>query len=265
MSDRPGPGPGQGDWYRQQLNIPVPDPSEITSREITRAKAELKIQFDDAIAALREFIGLTASSNKEIIESRLGGMDKTHVLLQDEVRRSIDVIGQESRRLEMLFDEKLNGILTRFDGIAVQFRERDIRTDQDKIAASTAVNAALQAQKEAAGAQNESNAAAITKSENSFTKEIDGLKALIATTKDSINSQIGNLTGRLDRGEGGNAGAREQRGDTRSGLNTNLAVIGSIVAFIALLLAVGNWINARQPPPNVVAVNPSSSLNTPHQ
>ena len=46
-----------------------------------------------------------------------------------------------------------------------QFAERDKRTEQLSLADKTAIAAALQAQKEAAGAQNESNTAAINKME----------------------------------------------------------------------------------------------------
>jgi hypothetical protein len=184
------------------VNIPVPDPSVITSQEIAKAKAELRDEYNVLMHAnetARELI-------RQVLETRLDSMDRASVVLSENVNRVPTLLDRESSRLEKLFEEKLFGMITKFDGIQVQFRERDIRTDQDKIAATTAVNAALQAQKEAAGAQNEANAAAITKSENSFTKEIDGLKSLINTVRDAIQSDVGNLKQRLDRGEGSDSG-----------------------------------------------------------
>jgi hypothetical protein len=225
--------PDEGVLTRRYLNVPIPDPSTITSREIERAKSELRAEFKALLASQTVLESESRRYIKEIIETRLDGMDKAHVLIQDDVKRAVTECATNTMQLSHLFEEKLNGILTRFDGIAVQFRERDIRTDQDKIAASTAVNAALQAQKEAAGAQNESNAAAITKSENSFTKEIDGLKSLINATKDTIQSQISNLTGRLDRGEGGEAGVRQTKQDSRGNMQLAVAVAALVFAIVS--------------------------------
>src|ERR1700685_2775837 len=71
----------------------------------------------------------------------------------------------EVAKLQELHEEK-------FASIATQFAERDKRTEQLSLADKTAIAAALQAQKEAAGAQNEANAAAIAKSEAGVTKQI---------------------------------------------------------------------------------------------
>jgi hypothetical protein len=227
-------------------NIPIPDPSLLTSEQIVRAKEELRTEFGHQIEALRALIG-----------ARLDAMDRAADLLAENVNRYPTLLDREIGKVRELFEEK-------FGSIATQFRERDIRTDQDKIAASTAVNAALQAQKEAAGAQNESNAAAITKSENSFTKEIDGLKSLITTTKDAINSQIANLTGRLDRGEGNDIGSRQHGMNARANIGTVVGVVGGIVGILALLASltfgVLNQRNTSSQPtvvsPAVVPVQP---------
>ncbi len=235
-------------------NIPIPDPTEITAREIAKVKVELRDDFKSEIEHLRDSLTVARQLNKDVINGRLDAVDRATALLHENTSRFPTILDKELANLNSLFDEKLNGILTRFDGIAVQFRERDIRTDQDKIAASTAVNAALQAQKEAAGAQNESNAAAITKSENSFTKEIDGLKALIATTKDSINSQIQNLTGRMDRGEGGSQGVRQSNATMIS-----IAAVGiSVLSIIAALYIGSSHSTNGAPGPAAIAVAPIS-------
>jgi hypothetical protein len=232
-------------------NIPIPDPTEITAREIAKVKAELKQDFISEITHLKESLNVARQLKQDAVNARLDAMEKATALLHENASRFPTILDKETVNIRALFEEKLNGILTRFDGIAVQFRERDIRTDQDKIAASTAVNAALQAQKEAAGAQNESNAAAITKSENSFTKEIDGLKALIATTKDSTNSQVQNLTGRMDRGEGGAQGAHQNMGTILS----MAAVAISVLAIIASLY-LGSHSNGGGGQPSALAVAP---------
>jgi len=229
MSDR---YPAQG---VTPSNIPIPDPSLITAQEIAKARGELREEYKTAIAVITDKAENALNLTRQVIETRLNAMDTAAQLLSENVNRVPTFLDRESSRLEKLFEEKLTGMQTKFDGIQLQFRERDIRTDQDKIAASTAVNAALQAQKEAAGAQNESNAAAITKSENSFTKEIDGLKSLINTVRDAIQSDVANLTGRLDRGEGITTGGKEMRSEHR--LDTG-QLIAWIVAGCAILAAI---------------------------
>src|SRR5208283_4531325 len=164
---------------------------------------------------------------------------------QDSLAKAVGNISSEASRLETLFNQKLDGMVIRFDSIQTQFKERDIRTDQDKIAASTAVDAALQA-------QNEANAAAITKSESAFTKQIDGLKDLIEAVRNVISSDVNNIKSRLDRGEGGanpamlaeiatlrsrldqSAGGRSAEVDTRANIGTIAGVIAVIIAGLSV-------------------------------
>ena len=93
-----------------------------------------------------------------------------------------------------LFSERMEGFkaetISLGRSIQLQFDERDIRSRASEDAAKIAGNAALQAQKEAAAAQNESNAAAITKSEGVTVKQIDGILALLASNTNSMNDKI---------------------------------------------------------------------------
>jgi hypothetical protein len=95
-------------------------------------------------------------------------------------------------------------MMKNFGSVQKQFAERDVRTDQAAIATKIAVDAALQAQKEAAGAQNESNSAAITKSEAASAKQMDGIQALLQSESkatgekfDDIKTTIASLDTRL--------------------------------------------------------------------
>ena len=165
------------DAGRIQHNLPVPDPTLLTTEQLRR-----------------ELSGL-----RELIEARLDGMDIAQGLLKENVKLVAIDTEKMIKHLQELHDEK-------FESIQTQFRERDVRSDQDKIAATTAVNAALQAQKEAAASQNDSNAAAITKSEAATTKQIDGIAALIANVSKTTDDKLGVINGRLDRGEGKSTG-----------------------------------------------------------
>ena len=98
----------------------------------------------------------------------------------------------------------------KFKSIATQFTERDIRTEQTARDSKVAVDAALQAQKEAAGAQNESNAASISKSEAAFTKQIDQIGVIINTTTKGTDEKIEDIKTRITQIEGRATG----RGDS---------------------------------------------------
>jgi hypothetical protein len=123
-------------------------------------------------------------------------MDKATTLLNDNMTRVPTEIDQCMLHLKELYDERFVSVRATCDGVVdgfehklvsiaesiqKQFEERDVRSRASESAANTAVNAALQAQKEAASAQNEAYAAAIAKSEVATVKQIDGILALLAS------------------------------------------------------------------------------------
>ena len=132
-------------------------------------------------------------------------------------------------------------------GIQLQFEERDIRSGAAELAAQVAVNAALQAQKEAAAAQVAANAAAITKSEAATAKQIDGIFNLLAANTKTVDEKntavvsllsantktsddkIADLTGRLNRAEGRDKGSSGTVG-------VFVGVGGIAIAVISILL-----------------------------
>lgn len=152
---------------------PVPDPTVLTT-ELTQRE----------ISAL-----------KELIFTRLDGIDSTIELQQEQISARAAAIRDEVQHLKDVFGEK-------FTSIATQFIERDKRTEQLSIADKTAIAAALQAQKEAAGASNESIAASIAKSEAGFTKQIDQIGSSIGTLSRTFDDKINDVKSRLDKGEG---------------------------------------------------------------
>jgi uncharacterized coiled-coil protein SlyX len=180
----------------QRLNVPIPDPSSLTTEQLRRE-----------ISALRD-----------ALETRLNAMDKATELLNENVTRVPTETDKQIAHLKELHDEKFSSIQTQFD-------ERDVRTEQAAIATKIAVDAALSAQKESAAAQYAGLVAAINKSEAATTKQIDTILAQltnsakatddkiasnakavddkIASTAKSTDDKIAVINGRLDRGEGG--------------------------------------------------------------
>lgn len=193
--------------------VPVPDPTVLTTDQLLR---EVK-------------------SLKEILETRLNGMDTAIELLQHTSDRFPTRIDEKIVALKEVHEEK-------FRSIATQFAERDTRTDQTSRDSKVAVDAALQAAKEAVGEQNRSSALAIAKSEAATQKQIDQQSLLIQGTAKASDEKIDDIKERLTRiegkGEGVSADAASRQTEIRSrqsGASNNIALIGMIVgALIAI-------------------------------
>lgn len=115
-----------------------------------------------------------------------------------------------------------------FERIAVQFAERDKRTEALTVASTTAISAALQAAKEAVGAQNTSNSIAISKSEASTTESIRQLQILFDTTMSGLKDQMTDIRSRIDRAEGAAKGVGVVWGFA-------VGVIGAIFGLVGII------------------------------
>jgi hypothetical protein len=199
---------------------PLPQPPPPTPRDATD---------DQDPSALTTAVILRATAAlKELIFTRLDAMDKALVLLQsraDKVPSDIDIaVGA----IRAVYDEK-------FKSVALQFSERDVRTEQTSRDSKVAVDAALQAAKEAVGEQNKSSALAIAKSEAATTKQIDQIVILINATNASINDKVDDLKNRLssiesrlEKGEGRGVGQT----DVVAYIVAGFSLLGTIVAII---------------------------------
>jgi hypothetical protein len=211
--------------------LPNPDPSTITGAAIDKAVANLESRINTRIDGMEKAVEVfhadltrvptsvdkAIQGLREILETRLHCMEEdvqdVHTTLD---RRQADIRDQVLHLRELLDSrietsiaklheatERLADVSAeRFTRIDTQFIERDKRTDQLSLADKTAVAAALQAAKEAVGAQNTSNSIAIAKSESSTVESIRQLQALFNTANAATNDKINDLKSRLDRGEG---------------------------------------------------------------
>jgi hypothetical protein len=102
------------------------------------------------------------SALREILQARLDGMDRAAVVLSETVNRTPTAIQTAISHLKELHEE-------RFDSIALQFRERDVRTEQAAKAGKEALDAALLSAKELVAQQNEANRGEAGKTEQNFT------------------------------------------------------------------------------------------------
>lgn len=190
----------------QGPSTPRPDPTVLTTRQLIRE-----------IDSVREICG----KDKEIIETRLLGNDRAIELLEKEKDRIPELISNAVRQLKELHAEK-------FASIGTQFVERDTRTEQTSRDSKVAVDAALSAQKEAAGAQNESIMASIAKSEAAFTKQIDQQQLLIQQRTSALDDKIEDLKGRVNNNEGQTKGSGDAWG----------IIIGVVIGVGGLLIAI---------------------------
>jgi hypothetical protein len=157
-------------------------------------------------------------------------------LTTDALHREVQALRRE---FEAIIELKEETTKEKFKGIETQFALRNTAADKLVIADQKALAAALQAQKEEAAARNESNAAAIAKSEAGFTKQIDGIGALIHTMTSSFDDKLADLKSRMDRDDGRTHGVTDQRTDTRLNISTLIAVGGLLVALVFSLMRTG--------------------------
>jgi hypothetical protein len=195
------------------------DPSELTVKLLSRELANLR----------------------QIMEARMDGSDKIVGLLQGALQARPDVITKEVGHLKVLHEEK-------FASIDTQFKERDTRAEQTSKDSKVAVDAALQAAKEAVGEQNKSSALAIAKSETATAKQLDQIGINIQTTTANLNDKIDDVKVRLLTLDGKLIGGNANKDDHRSNLAVGIAALGALVAIGALIFA------ERQPAPAPVAV-----------
>ena len=145
---------------------PVPDPTELTTKNLQR-----EIQ-----------------SLRELLETRIEAIADTMADRKAQFDTTPDLIREHVTHLRELVEEK-------FIGVGRQFAGNEV-----------ALNAALLAAKEAVKEQNTSNNTAIMKSEGATNRQIEQLGTLIKTTSDGLIDKIDDLKDRLTLIEGKGAG-----------------------------------------------------------
>jgi glycyl-tRNA synthetase beta subunit len=158
--------------------VPVPDPTERTIQALQRE-----------IASSREFADMQVSALKTFLETRLDGMDKAAQIQATVLSRYPQERDEMISHLQSLHEEK-------FKSVDMQLIEKDKRIDQTTRDGKVAVDAALQAAKEAAG-----------KSEQNFTKQIDQIMVMISTIQKGFDDKNDDLKTRIQALESTRKGA----------------------------------------------------------
>lgn len=200
------------------LNIPRPDPSLLTTVALQREIFTLRELLETKLGGVDQ----ATDHLKMILETRLNGMDQAIKLLQairDEMPARVD---EKIQALHDVHDGRFDAFKgvndEKFNSIQTQFRERDVRSEQSSKDGKVAVDAALQAAKEAVGEQNKSSSLAIAKSETATMKQIDGLGVQLQNMNKASDDKIADLKERLTRIEG-----------TKSGSTMTWAAVATVV------------------------------------
>jgi hypothetical protein len=198
--------------------VPIPDPTELTTRQLLRE-----------IATSREVVEVKITGVQQNLETRLDGMDRAIELLQKSTDQLPNLIASTMLKLQELHEEK-------FASVQKQFTERDTRTEQTSRDSKVAVDAALKAQQEAFGEQNKSSALAIAKSEAATMKQMDQIGVIISTGTKATDDKIDDLKSRVQAMESAKQGGAEQKHDTSDSRNYLFAIVGMVVGVAGLFI-----------------------------
>jgi hypothetical protein len=245
--------PGQGWWVTQ-------DPSELTNQAVGAAKEDLRRELGSDRELLSERIlrletilrdldvrlkgEITGSVNglEALLVQRIAGLEQIMKILDNMLNQGPEQADALRERLQTDIKIAVDGLRQlheeRFNAIAQQFTERDIRSEQDKKSSKDALDAALLAQKESVSQQNDANTTKADKTEASFTKQIDQVGALITALDKAWQDRFTELKERIDRGEGQGQGTATTRIDQRASIGTIIAAVATLVAVISFVLYV---------------------------
>jgi hypothetical protein len=219
------------DIHTSPANIPNPDPSVVANARLEEAKASIRRD----MATQRE-------------EAK-GWIDTLQRLLEEKINR-----------VEAVTTEK-------FHRVEGSFVERDTRTEQTAAGVKIAVDAALQAAKEAVAEQNRSFALATGKSETATMKQIDALGLAIQTANKGLDDKIADMKDRLTRIEGMDLGSARQRGQQFSERLETHGGNQNWIAIAALAAAIVGWLYTATRPtplaPAIVYAQPGGVLQAP--
>jgi cation transport regulator ChaB len=217
------------------------DPITVTNEILNRG-----------LLAEREYV----DAQLDVIRERLRGIDMATRLLNETVNRVPTDVQKEVAHLRELIEKHLGSI-------ALQFKERDSRSERESRDNKVAVDAAFAAQKEAAAEQNKSNTLAISKSEAQTTESINKLAELFKTTTGALSDKLEDLKSRVNGVESFRRGAVEHRTTGQAATSNVTTILGAVFALILIIFTFLNYQTNRARTPTVVTPPPTVTVTTP--
>jgi len=222
------------------LVVPNPDPSVMTRAKIDHDISQVELRLIERIEGIRA-----------MFQARLDAIDKAASLFDVNLNRIPTTVDRQVGALETLMGAQMQDLthtlvatrhLTdeKFVGVDRQFMERDVRVAASAAAATTAVNAALQAAKEAVGEQNKSFTLSIAKSETATMKQVDALLVTSQTATAGLNSAISDVKDRLTRIEGAKIGMNDTTTSQHLSSSMTLSIIAAIISAVVAVAYVAS-------------------------
>lgn len=214
-----------------------PDPSILT-RDLIR----------DEITGLRELLHAELHGQNSALQARLDAMDEAIRVAKADLVRVPTEVDKRVGGLDAVIAERIGTINEKFHAVEQQFQERDVRVREAALSQTTAVNAALSAQKEAAGEQAKTFGLATDKAEKATGEQIAQQRVLLeATTRNlsdkietntkGLSDQIADLKDRLTRFESLGLGHTAATVDIRAWVLAAATVIVAVLTVIGFVLA----------------------------
>jgi Holliday junction resolvasome RuvABC endonuclease subunit len=212
-------------------NIPIPDPSLLTTEQLRRELSGLREVIETRLAGMDQATALQSSALKTLIDSGIEARSHFISDMDRQMSAQREYLLGEIQRVIAVSDE-------RFVAVDTRFTERDTRAAETAAQSRISLDAALAAAKEAVSEQNKANTLAIGKSELATQKQIDSMNVQMATITKSLEDKIADIKGRIDRGEGSTLGMIDAKTEKRADTGQVLAVIGSLVGGVILVIGI---------------------------
>jgi len=215
----------------RSIMVPSPDPTVATTESLLREIAHTKDFGDALVKFVRELVEQKIIGAREALEARLNGNDQAVTLLRSTTDKIPVLVDGAVRQLREVIEQKLLTQDEKFRSVDTQFVERDTRTDQRAGDTKLAVDAAFAAAKESTA-----------KIETGFTKQIDGLIALVESKTQNLMSALNDLKERQTlteaRTQGITANALENRQSARDTHQVSRDNTATYLGIIAVVIAI---------------------------
>lgn len=217
--------PGETSTYTSSGSTPVPDPTTLTTQQMQRE-----------IAAL-----------KEVVFTRLDAMDKAVDLFKADLVRVPTDTDKQVGNLREFFLETFKAVEQRIAGLESLTNEKFAGIQQQFSGNSTALAAALQAQKEAAGEQTRNLTQNIEKSETSTKEQITKQGELLNTRTEGLLVQVNDLKNWRSTMEGLGLGRTSEVGERRATATDYRGSIAMYVGIAAIAIALADVASRFKP------------------
>jgi hypothetical protein len=195
------------------------------------------------IANLEEKLSYRIEGVVETFRERLAGIDRATEVFNADLKRVPTELDRAMSSSRTLTEEQFKRVETRLDGMAKlkheqfegiqkQFQERDIRAQHQIESAQKALDAALNAAKEAA-----------SKSEANQVKSIEQLGELVNSVTGALRDQLEELRSRTTRIEAIAIGQSTQKVEQHGSSSLVISVIGVGITILLALMAVYAFIS----------------------